>query len=222
MHIPDGFLDPITVVITYIILIFYILFNVRYMKNSKITEEAPLITIIAASIFVAQMINWPLPGGTSLHLVGGAIAGIILGPQLGFLTMFIVVAIQALVFHDGGITTLAANTINMAIIDVLAGYYIYKLITSLSNSKRAGVVGAFIGGWMGITLAGLACGLEIGYSFYFGFNISITVPIMVTWHFLLGIIEGIITALTFDYLSRRPDFLYLSRSGVKLIDGKIE
>lgn len=204
MHIPDGFLDPTIVLITYILLIGFILIDYKPLQTNLNRENTSLVTVLAATIFVSQLINWPLPGGTSLHFVGGALTGILLGPHLGFLTMFLVVFIQALVFHDGGITTLAANTINMAIVDVLTGYYIYRLIMRLfGDIRRARIVGALLGGWAGITLAGLACGIEIGYSRYFGFTIYTTVPIMVVWHGILGVIEGIITALTVEYLHDR-------------------
>jgi len=148
------------------------------------------------------MLNWPLPGGTSLHFVGGALSGILLGPWLGFLPMFLVLLVQCLLFHDGGITALGANLLNMAIIDVLAGYAVYKLVP-----QRYKVFGAFLGGWLGITLAGLACGVEIGVSSQLPYGLAVTVPVMAGWHAALGIVEGAITAAVVSYISRRAPHL---------------
>jgi len=201
MHIPDGFLDVVTATVTYIITVGYGITAWRKFKASLTPERISLLAVLSAAIFAAQMLNWPLPGGTSLHFVGGALAGILLGPLLGFISLTLVVGIQCIVFHDGGITTLGANLLNMAIIDVLVGYAIFKLVTrSMRNTRSSRLIGAFLGGWLGIVLAGLACGLEIGLSPSFGFYVNVTVPVMVGWHALLGIIEGIITALVVDYV----------------------
>jgi len=214
MHIPDGFLDVVTSTVTYLITVGYGVVAWRRFKASFTPERVSLLAVLSAAIFAAQMLNWPLPGGTSLHFVGGALAGILLGPLLGFISLTLVVGIQCFVFHDGGITTLGANLLNMAIIDVLVGYAIFKLMTKLMGAKRSSrLIGAFLGGWLGIVLAGLACGLEIGLSPSFGFYIDVTVPVMVGWHALLGIIEGVITALVVDYVyARLPAITY---GGVK-------
>ena len=209
MHIPDGFLDMATVATTYIVFLGYGGYAIR--KTGKVlAERIPLISVLAAAIFTAQMLNWPIPGGTSLHFVGGALAGIILGPWNGFLTIFLVLLIQCLVFHDGGITALGANVINMAIIDVTIGYLIYRVFTKLFGVKiTIQTVSSFMGGWLGIVLAGIACGLEIGYSPLFPYGVAITVPVMAGWHATLGVVEGIITALVVTYLARKaPHLIY--------------
>ncbi len=210
MHIPDGFLDATTVAITYAVMVVFMALALRKMGNTS-REALSLSTVLAAGIFAAQMLNWPIPGGTSLHFVGGALAGILLGPYLGFFTMFLVLLVQCLVFHDGGITALGANVLNMAIIDVLVGYGMYMLVVkSLGNSRKTRMLGAFLGGWLGITLAGIACGLEIGFSTSFPLGITITVPVMGIWHAILGVIEGLITALTVDYLYPRLPHIQLA------------
>jgi cobalt/nickel transport system permease protein len=200
VHIPDGFLDPVTAGVTYLVSIAYAVYAFRRLRAEKGRVE--LVTPLAAGIFAAQMLNWPLPGGTSLHFVGGALSGILLGPWLGFLPMFLVLLVQCLLFHDGGITALGANMLNMAIIDVLAGYAVYKLVP-----QRYKVFGAFLGGWLGITLAGLACGVEIGVSSQLPYGLAVTVPVMAGWHAALGIIEGAITAAVVSYISRRAPHL---------------
>jgi cobalt/nickel transport system permease protein len=200
VHIPDGFLDPVTAGVTYLVSIAYAVYAFRRLRAEKGRVE--LVTPLAAGIFAAQMLNWPLPGGTSLHFVGGALSGILLGPWLGFLPMFLVLLVQCLLFHDGGITALGANLLNMAIIDVLAGYAVYKLVP-----QRYKVFGAFLGGWLGITLAGLACGVEIGVSSQLPYGLAVTVPVMAGWHAALGVVEGAITSAVVSYISRRAPHL---------------
>lgn len=203
MHIPDGFLDLEVAALFYCLsigVIGYSLYKARESMNEKVV---PLIGVVAAAIFAAQMLNWPIPGGTSAHFVGGALAGILLGPYLGCLAMAIVLTVQCLGFGDGGITALGANIWNMAIVNVFAGYLIYK---ALSNKNRT--LAAFLAGWIGITLAAMFCGIEIGISSAFKYQITQTVPVMAIWHCILGIVEGVITAIVVEYVAKtRPDIL---------------
>ncbi|MEM0376158.1 MAG: energy-coupling factor ABC transporter permease [Thermofilum sp.] len=201
MHIPDGFLDPVTSAATYALFLGYGLLAVRKARIEK-GESRHLVPVLAAGIFAAQMINWPLPGGTSFHFVGGALAGILLGPWLGFLAMALVLLVQTLVFHDGGITALGANMLNMAIIAVLAGYLVYRAFPA-----RLKALGAFAAGWLSVTLAGLACGVELGLSSQFLYGLGVAVPVMAGWHAALGIIEGAITAAVYSYLRQRAPAL---------------
>jgi cobalt/nickel transport system permease protein len=201
LHIPDGFLDPTWIIATYAATLGYLAATWRKAGELIKGDRAVTVSVFAAGIFVAQMLNWPLPGGTSLHFVGGALAGIVFGPVVGFYVMIIVLAVQTLVFHDGGLTTFGANVLNMAIIDVLAGYYAYRLVVRLAgNSRRSRFLGAFLGGWLGIVLAGFAAGVEIGLSPSFPYGVTVSVPVMVSWHALLGVIEGLATAFIVDYL----------------------
>jgi len=204
MHIPDGFLDAWTASITYAVAVGCGLLLWKKYERDLRAEEISLLTVLSAAVFVAQMLNWPLPGGTSLHFVGGALAGMLLGPSLGFASMTLVLVVQCLLFHDGGITTLGANVLNMAVVGVLTGYAVFKLAVRLAGNKRSSrIAGAFLGAWLSIVLAGFACGLEIGLSPSFGFYIDVTVPVMVGWHALLGVIEGVVTALVVEYLHAR-------------------
>jgi len=205
MHIPDGFLDPLTAALTYAVSLAYAAY--AFKKASEGPEDKLThASVLAAGIFAAQMLNWPIPVGTSLHFVGGALAGILLGPWLGFVSLFLVLLVQCLVFHDGGITALGANVLNMAIIDVLVGYAVYR---ALSPKRKE--VGAFLGGWLGITLAGVACGVEIGVSSQVPYGLAITVPVMGGWHAVLGVVEGLITAAVVSYLSRRAPYVLEER-----------
>ena len=212
MHIPDGYLDPVTSGATYVIFLSYLLPTLKSLKLELTPEKTSIVAVLAATIFVAQMLNWPIPGGTSLHFVGSGLAGIMLGPKLGFMVMFLVLLIQCVLFHDGGITTLGANVLNMGIIGVVSGYTIFKALYSLRPSRLSRLIASFIAGWLSMTLAGAACGIEIGVSPLFGFNLNVTLPIMVSWHAALGLIEGAITALVVDYVaSRSPNLIYLEQ-----------
>ncbi len=206
MHIPDGVLDPITAVSLYLVVLTYAAFIFIHIKNKGVLSEQSLSTLssLTALVFVAQMVSWPIPGGTSLHMVGAGLVGAILGPSLGFVSMMLVLIIQCFVFGDGGISALGANALNMAIIGVLSGYVVYKGFRKLLSKSGYNIfLAGFMAGWLSLTLSGFACGVEIGISQYFGLNLSVTVPIMFTWHLVLGIVEGILTGLILRYLVSR-------------------
>ncbi len=211
MHIPDGFLDPYTAIITYIVMITFIAIAIR--RSIKILDErgVSLATTLAAFIFVAQMLAWPIPGGTSLHMVGGALSSVLLGPWMGIIIMFIVLLVQCLVFHDGGITALGANVINMGVIATFTGYFIYKAMVYLLDGKvgikTSRFIAGLLAGWISLGLAGTVCGVEIGFSGMIlariGYSLAISVPVMATWHFILGSVEGVITGSVIAYIKSK-------------------
>ncbi len=204
MHIPDGFLDLEIAAIFYVLLIVFVGYSAYKVRKELDESKIPLMGIVAAAIFAAQMLNWPIPGGTSAHFVGGALAGILLGPFAGCLAMTSVLVVQGLVFGDGGITALGANAFNMAVVDVFVGYYTYRLIAS----KFSVSIAAMVAGWLGITLAAVFAGFELGISHGFLYGLSITIPVMGIWHALLGIVEGVVTSASVSYVaSSRPDIL---------------
>ncbi|HII95818.1 MAG TPA: energy-coupling factor ABC transporter permease [Candidatus Methanofastidiosum sp.] len=207
MHIPDGFLDMDIALAYYVLSAIVIGICIYKIKKDGIDEKrVPIAGLVAAGIFAAQMLNWPIPGGTSAHFVGGAVAAIILGPFLGCIAMVSVVSIQALVFGDGGITALGTNLFSMAIVDVFVAYYIYKFL-----SKKNTKIAAFVAGWIGITLGAINTGIATGLSSTFQYSISTTVPVMGIWHGALGIIEGLITVAVISYIEKnRGDILYIS------------
>ncbi len=210
MHIPDGFLDLWICALMYVISAAVIGYSAVKLKGTLESKQVPLIGVVAAGIFAAQMLNWPIPGGTSAHLVGGAIAGILLGPYAGCLSMASVLTIQCLVFGDGGITALGANIFNMGIVDVFVGYAVFKALRNFNQD-----VATFLAGWLGIWLAAIACGIEIGVSSIFKYEIGVTVPTMGIWHGILGIVEGIITMLVIRYIAlRQPDIIYAAKEVV--------
>lgn len=199
MHIPDGFLDPVVSIALYLISLSIVIYSGR--KYFKGGGDIHYLSVTAAGIFAAQMLNWPIPGGTSAHFVGGAFAAILLNPFGGCLAMFMNLLVQCLLMGDGGITALGANAFNMAVVDVFAGYAIYKMALKLFGESRK-FLAAFLGGWIGITLAAVVCGIELGLSPNF-YPLSVTVPVMGAWHLALGLIEGIATGLLVTYLAGR-------------------
>ncbi len=189
MHIPDGFLSPLVALSLYIISLIVVAYSGRrYFREGG---DIYYLSVMAAGIFAAQMLNWPIPGGTSAHLVGGALAGVILGPFGGCLAMFMNLLVQCVLMGDGGITALGANAFNMAVVDVFIGYLIYKLVMRMSGGKK--FVAGFLAGWLAIAAAAVVCGVEIGLSPQFGYPLSVTVPVMGTWHLILGLVEGVAT-----------------------------
>lgn len=186
MHIPDGWLDPYIAGATWLITAVCLYFAAKRTPKDLL----PKISAAAGGIFVTQMLNWPIPGGTSLHFVGGAFAAMYLGnPWAASISIALVLAVQTLLFHDGGITTYGANVLNMGVVDVWIGWALWKLL-----ARRYPVAGAFLGGWLGLFIAGTVAGLEIGLMPTVGFPLSVTVPAMALPHFLLGLVEGAITA----------------------------
>ena len=203
MHVPDGFLDPWVAGLFWLGSGVAIGIAVRRARDELGDERTPLLGVVAAGIFAAQMLNWPIPGGTSAHFVGGAFAGMLLGPSLGVLAMTAVVTIQALVFGDGGIIALGGNLFAMAVVDVLVGYALFR---ALRGVHETGAV--FVAGWGAITAAALVVGVGVGLSSAFSYELSVTVPIMVVGHALLGLVEGAITAAVYGYVANaRPDLV---------------
>jgi cobalt/nickel transport system permease protein len=149
--------------------------------------------VLAAFIFAAQMLNFTVIGGTSGHLVGGALAVVLLGPWAGILTMTTVVAIQALLFQDGGLLVMGANILNMAIIAPLMGYGIYRGSMLLACSQRWGLfAGGFAAAWVSVVVTAIACAIQLAFS---GTSpLGVALPAMAGVHAFIGIGEGLITA----------------------------
>jgi len=211
MHIPDGFLDIATVATTCAISAGGVSYAVR-IANKKLGErQVPLMGVMAAFIFAAQMLNFPIFGGTSGHLVGAALAAILLGPWTAVLIMTCVLIVQCLIFQDGGLLALGANVLNMGIIASFVGYYCYRGITSFIGEDRRGrLVGSFAGAWGSVFLASTACALELWVS---GTSpLSVALPAMAGWHALIGIGEGLITTTVLSVvLATRRDILELQK-----------
>lgn len=202
MHIPDGFLDLPLIAVTFAItIVFWIIASLKF-KGSIGEKQVPLLALVTAGVFAAQMVNFPIVGGTSGHLVGATLISILFGPYAAIVSITIILLIQGFVFGDGGLTALGANVLNMGIVAAFSGYLIYKAITRLHRGTGVALASAFVASWVSIVLGAFVCGLEIGFSSIFPYGIGVTVPVMVGWHVIIGLGEGIITVLILASLMR--------------------
>jgi cobalt/nickel transport system permease protein len=204
MHIPDGFLSVPVSFLLWIVIIIMIGYALKRVSADIGERQVPLMGVLAAAIFAGQMLNFAVAGGTSGHLMGSAIATILLGPWAAMLVITCVVSIQALIFQDGGLLVLGANSFNMAILGVSVAYMVYRTVHILTGGKSWGIfAGGFIAAWLSIEAAALATALELSLSGTSPANIAIAA--MGGIHALIGIGEGLITlgALAFLYASRR-------------------
>jgi cobalt/nickel transport system permease protein len=204
MHIPDGFLSVLVSIVLWMLSIIAIGYALRRVGQDLGERQVPLMGVLAAAIFAGQMLNFTVAGGTSGHLLGAALATILLGPWAAIIVMTTVVGIQALIFQDGGLLAMGGNIFNMAIIGVSVSYFAYTSLKKLIGNQKWGVfVNGFVTAWLSIFIAALAAALELSASGTSPANIS--VPAMGGIHALIGIGEGLITvgALAFIYAARR-------------------
>lgn len=207
MHIPDGFLSVLVSIAFWIISTVVLVIALRKTRETLAERQVPLMGVLAAAIFAGQMLNFSVTGGTSGHLLGAAIAVILLGPWPAVLVMTAVVSVQALFFQDGGLLALGANIFNMGIVGVFVAYAIYQLLIRLFKNSSWGVfVAGFIAAWSSIFVASLACTLELALSGTSPANIA--VPAMAGIHALIGVGEGLITTAALGFiLVARKDLL---------------
>jgi cobalt/nickel transport system permease protein len=197
MHTPDGFLHPwLAWALLGASALVLTVAAVR-VRGSLTEYRVRLFAVVAAGVFAAQMLNWPIPGGTSAHFVGGAFAAVVLGPHLGALAVALVVVVQALVFGDGGVLALGANVWNMAVVQAYVGYAVYR-----SLEARSEPLAAVAGGWVGITAAAAAAGLQLGVSPGFADEFLAVLAVMVGGHLALGVGEGVLTLVGVRLLDR--------------------
>ncbi len=219
MHIPDGFLSIPVSIVLWVVSIGFIGIALRKTSKQLGEKEIPLMGVLAAAIFAGQMLNFSVTGGTSGHLLGAALATILLGPWSAILVMTSVVSIQALIFQDGGLIALGANLFNMAIIGVLVSYVVLVLVKKLIRNERMAVmVGSVLSAWLAIVIASLACALELAASGILSANIA--VPAMGSIHALIGVGEALITlgAVSFIYAARK-DLLHFGQTSQKSSKG---
>jgi len=236
MHIPDGYLSPITSLIMFLLVLPFWALGLRLVRQTGQARLVPLIALLAAFSFVVMMFNVPLPGGTSGHPVGGALAGIILGPEVAAVALSMALIIQALFFGDGGILAIGANCFNLAVVLPFIAAATYRGFSGRSPLKaRRRVIGAALAGWLGLTAAALVTGVEFGLQpllfrsadgspLYAPYPLAIAVPAMVVPHVLVAsVVEGILTAVVVAYLQRsNPSVLELStKSGAAKPDAPL-
>jgi cobalt/nickel transport system permease protein len=207
MHIPDGFLSIPVSVFFWVVSALVIGYSLKRVKADLGERQVPMMGVLAAAIFAGQMLNFAVAGGTSGHLIGAALATILLGPWAAMVILTCVISVQALIFQDGGLLVLGTNIFNMAIIGVTVSYMVYHTIRRLTAGRSWGLyVSGFAAAWVSVVVAALATALELAISGTSPANIAL--PAMGSVHALIGIGEGLITvgALAFLYASRRQMF----------------
>ena len=229
MHIPDGYLGPITFVALYVIMIPIWLYAGHWVQKSLRSRQVPYLALAAAFSFVIMMFNVPVPGGSSGHAVGSALVAIILGPWTAVVTTSVALLIQCLLFGDGGVTAFGANCFNMGVVIPFLGYYTYKLISGNSPiASNLRIAAAAIGGYVGLSVAAGVAGFEMGIQpileqtaagvpLYMPYGLNVTVPAMLIEHMVFfSWVELIITGLAFAYIARNsPDIIFDYKSGNK-------
>jgi len=204
LHIPDGLLDPKTWASSAAISTAAVGYAARHTARVMEERHVPTMGVLAAFIFAAQMVNFPIIGGTSGHLVGAVLAAAILGPWTAILLLTTVLTVQAFLFGDGGITALGANVLNLAIVATWSGYGIYAAVSRLWPSARGRLAGAFAGAWCSTLAASATVAVMLAVSGLVPLGLALGA--MLTWHALIGLGEGAITVAVLAYVAQvRPD-----------------
>ena len=204
LHIPDGFLSILVAVVCWLIILCVLAYALRVTQRTLDERLIPMAGIMGAFIFAAQMINFPVAGGTSGHFIGAALAFIVLGPWLGLLTITAVIALQALLFQDGGLVVMGANILIMGVVPGFVGYQLYRL--GVGKSQKASTVVTGSGAWLSIMAAALVTTLLLAFSGTTSLRIAL--PFMLGVHALIGIGEALITVAALSFITRtRPALL---------------
>ncbi len=206
MHIPDGFLDAKTLALTGALSAGGLAVAARQVNRTLPRNKIPLMGLGAAFVFAAQMLNFPVAGGTSGHLLGGVLAAVLLGPGAAAIVIACVLTVQALLFSDGGVLALGANIFNMSFIGAVAGCAIYRAVRKFLPGLRGRITAVFFAAWLSTVLAAVTCAGELSLSGTL--PPEVVFPAMISVHALIGIGEGLITSLVILAIARtRPDLL---------------
>ena len=206
MHIPDGFLDAKTLAVTGALSAGGLAVAARQVNRTLPRNKIPLMGLSAAFVFAAQMLNFPVAGGTSGHLLGGVLAAVLIGPGAAAIVIACVLLVQALIFSDGGVLALGANIFNMAFIGAMVGYAVYRFARKFLSGLRGQITAVFFAAWLSTVLAAMTCAGELALSGTLA--PGAVFPAMISVHALIGIGEGLITSLVILAIARtRSDLL---------------
>ena len=209
MHAPDGFLSVPIAAVMWLVTLAILAVAVRRTNRTLDERAVPLLGVTAAFVFAAQMFNFQVVGGTSGHLLGGVLAAVLLGPWAGTLVMACVIAVQALVFQDGGLVVMGANIFNMGGVGTLAGFFLFRALARLlGGEERARLPAAGIAAWCSVVAGSSIMAVELALS---GTTpIGLALPAMVGVHLLIGIGEALITMAALAFIAvTRADLLRL-------------
>tara|TARA_Y200000002_G_scaffold41882_1_gene30443 strand:- start:72 stop:1007 length:936 start_codon:yes stop_codon:yes gene_type:complete len=210
MHVPDGFMNVTMSAATGVISFGTLWAYIRSAKDLIADKFIALTGMMSALIFVLQMINFPVAAGTSGHLLGGALAVIVLGPRLGLICLSVVVIIQSLLFADGGLSALGVNVLNMAIVTTTTSWFIVKYwIKFIGKNKTSIVTVSVLAGILSVVFSSIAFTIQYAIGGTISIPVGTVLIAMVTTHLIIGLGEGVITALIITLLMRvRPDLVY--------------
>jgi cobalt/nickel transport system permease protein len=230
VHIPDGYLGPATWITLFLVMMVIRYFAFKNGNKNLGPRNVPMLSFMAALAFILMMFNLPIPDGTSAHMVGAVLIAIVLGPYGATIALSIAILIQALLFGDGGITAYGANVFNMGVVMPFTGILVYiaarKVMGESSSKKRAAA--AFVAGYVGIVVAALFTAIEFGLQpsiapGYAPYGLDLAIPAMVGAHLLVGIVEGLTTAIVIYYLSEnRTDLLNLTKFSPRWLEKYME
>ncbi len=206
MHAPDNIFSVWLAILGWVATVVMVALAIRNTRDQLGERQIPLMGILAAAIFAGQMINFSILGGTSGHLLGGTLVAAIVGPWAGVLVMTAVIAIQALLFQDGGLLAMGLNIINMGIVTVFVGYFTYQIFKRIAKGRAGLLIGAFVGSWLSMVVASAFTAVELALSA--ASPLRFALPAMVGVHAIIGIGEGLLTAFALSFiLITRPDFV---------------
>ncbi|HET9381927.1 MAG TPA: energy-coupling factor ABC transporter permease, partial [Streptomyces sp.] len=213
MHVPDGFIDAPTSAVTGVLAAGAVAVSLRGARRELDERTAPLAGLVAAFIFAVQMLNFPVAGGTSGHLLGGALAAILVGPYTGVLCVSVVLLMQGILFADGGLTALGVNITDMAIVTTVVAYALFRgLAKVLPRSRRSVTAASFAAALVSVPASALAFTLIYAVGGTTEVSIGKVTTAMVGVHVLIGIGEAVITALTVGaVVAVRPDLVHGAR-----------
>lgn len=209
MHIPDGFLSGPVAGVLAVVAIVAVAIGLRVANTQLDESRVPLLGVLAAFIFAVQMLNFPVAGGTSGHLLGATLAAILLGPWIACLVMAVVLVTQCFAFADGGVSALGANVVNMGVLGaLLAGYLIKLAVPLLPTTRGAFLAVVGVTSWAAVMVGATATSLELAVSDTV--PLGTVLPAMLGVHALIGIGEAVITvAAVSAVLVSRPDLIAL-------------
>jgi cobalt/nickel transport system permease protein len=219
VHIPDGFLDAKTLAAAAGLSAGGVGTALRHASRSGAGRRAPLIGVTAAFVFAAQMLNFPVAGGTSGHLVGGVLAAVLVGPAAAVVVMTSVLTLQCFLFNDGGVLALGANVFNMAVLAPVAGWLVYRGVRGRSGGSRRMLLAAAFAAWCSVVLSALACAGELALSGTVA--APLVLPAMTAIHMLIGLGEAAITALVLSALARTRPGLLVHGPGAAPVGGHL-
>ncbi|HTQ29934.1 MAG TPA: energy-coupling factor ABC transporter permease [Opitutaceae bacterium] len=206
MHIPDGFLDAKTAAVAAVFSAAGLSGALYQLRRELPPRRVPLLGLGAAFVFAAQMVNFPVAGGTSGHLVGGALIAALLGTPAAVVVVSTVLIAQCFLFADGGVTALGANVFNMAIVAPVVGMAVYRVVQRLIPGLRGQVAALAFAGWCSAVAAAIVCAGQLAWSGTVAWSVAF--PAMAGIHMLIGLGEGAISALVFYAVARtRPDIV---------------